>query len=58
MSFPCCLVKSHCLHSSIVNHSKTLFSFLGTAFSENASRNGSAIVESGELQVEIGTFVF
>lgn len=56
MSFPSCFVKSHCLHSSIMNHSKT-FSFLGTVFTENASEIGRAVVESGELRVEIGTFV-
>lgn len=56
MSFPSCFVKSHCLLSSIMNHSKT-FSFLGTVFTENASEIGRAVVESGELRVEIGTFV-
>lgn len=56
MSFPSCFVKSHCLHSSIMNHSNT-FSFLGTVFTENASEIGRAVVESGELRVEIGTFV-
>lgn len=41
-----------------MNHSKTLFSFLSTIFSENVSRNGRVVLESGKVEVEIGTFIF